>query len=78
MSMKVMYLCDGEKPECNKKYCYKSTGEETCRHTSDIKHAINFKKKENPAIGEIFWEQSSGTNIVDHADMTDYDINELP
>lgn len=42
---KVMYLCDGEKPDCEKIHCYKNMSDGLCRHTSDITHAVNFKKK---------------------------------
>lgn len=43
---KIFYICDGEKPGCRKERCYKNgkTKEETCMHTSDINHALNFKK----------------------------------
>lgn len=44
MAGKVFYLCDGNVSGCNKKYCYKKTNDDPCRHTSDISHAINFKK----------------------------------
>ncbi len=47
---RVLYLCDGEKPECKKSMCYKN-GRGECRHTTDVKHAINFKKD-----GICFWE----------------------
>ena len=41
----IWYLCDGEKEECKKSNCYKNTKENPCRHTKDINHAVNFKKK---------------------------------
>lgn len=41
----IWYLCDGEKEECKKRHCYKKTKENPCRHTKDINHAVNFKKK---------------------------------
>lgn len=41
--MKVWYLCDGERPECAKRTCFKNGG--TCKHTRDIEHAVNFKKE---------------------------------
>lgn len=44
MEKKIWYLCDGEKPDCKKTYCYKNAKRETCCHTSDISHAVNFKK----------------------------------
>ena len=41
----IWYLCDGEKEDCKKRRCYKNTKENPCRHTKDINHAVNFKKK---------------------------------
>lgn len=38
---KILFLCDGNVPECKKTHCYKSGGE--CKCTSDIRHAINFE-----------------------------------
>lgn len=55
----IWYLCDGEKEDCKKRRCYKNTKENPCRHTKDINHAVNFKKKkymahvkftENPTV----------------------------
>ena len=40
--MKVFYLCDGEKENCKKNTCYKNG--RGCKYTSDVKHALNFKK----------------------------------
>lgn len=40
---KVFYLCDGEVENCKKTRCYKNDGD--CNHTSNIKHAKNFRKK---------------------------------
>ena len=42
MERRIWYLCDGEKPDCKKTFCYKKGG--ICRHTKDIQHAINFKQ----------------------------------
>lgn len=43
---KVFYLCDGEVPECAKTRCYKRKGEtDSCRHTTNVAHAINFRQK---------------------------------
>lgn len=42
---RIWYLCDGEKEGCKKRYCYKNTKENPCRHTKDINHAMNFNKK---------------------------------
>lgn len=38
---KILFLCDGNVPECKKTHCYKSGGE--CKCTSDIRHAINLE-----------------------------------
>lgn len=54
--MRNMYLCDGNVPECKKTHCYKNTSEEACKHTSDINHAVNFKRKENAVVGTSYWE----------------------
>lgn len=40
----IWYLCDGVKKDCKKRYCYKNTEKDPCRHTKDINHAVNFKK----------------------------------
>ena len=41
----IWYLCDGEKEDCKKTYCYKNTKKDPCRHTKDISHAVNFRKE---------------------------------
>lgn len=41
----IWYLCDGEKEDCKKRRCYKNTKENPYRHTKDISHAVNFRKK---------------------------------
>lgn len=40
---RVMYLCDGEKPDCKRTHCYKNV-QDGCKRTDDINHAINFEK----------------------------------
>lgn len=40
---KTFVLCDGKVESCRKTGCYKNGGE--CRHTTDIKHAINPTEK---------------------------------
>ena len=49
MQKKIFYLCDGEVKSCKKRNCYKNSEktEGLCRHTSDIKHAINFEITQN-------------------------------
>lgn len=66
MEKKIFYLCDGEIESCPKRMCYKNLKKEEieaeCRHTSDIKHAVNFKITQN---GESnYYENTS------HADKT--------
>lgn len=36
----ILYLCDGDDPNCKKTNCYKCGG--VCKHTKDIKHAVNY------------------------------------
>lgn len=54
--MKIMYLCDGNVPGCSKTHCYKTTNEPACRHTTDIKHAINFKEGGKTGTKGNYWE----------------------
>lgn len=44
MDNKIYFLCDGEKEDCKRTYCYKNTDDEPCKRTSDINHAKNFEK----------------------------------
>lgn len=76
--MRIMYLCDGNVPECKKTHCYKNMNEEACMHTSDIKHAINFKEGGNTGTKDYYWEKSRDTEEVGYVDTTDYDVTELP
>ena len=55
MDKKIFYLCDGEVPECEKTDCHKSGG--GCKHTSNIKHAVNFRKG---IAGENYFEKEAG------------------
>lgn len=43
---RVFYLCNGKVPYCGKHTCYKSENppNEPCRHTTDVKYALNFQK----------------------------------
>ena len=53
----VLYLCDGEKTDCERKHCYKGTVPEDpdcCRRTSDVAHAIHFKLNRT---GRIYVEE---------------------
>lgn len=76
--MRIMYLCDGNVPECKKTHCYKNTDGEACRHTSDVKHAVNFKEGGNTGTKGNYWEMIRDTEEVGHVDTTDYDVTELP
>ncbi len=60
-SQKVFYLCDGEVENCKKTMCYKNGG--VCNHTSNIRHARNFNKKDLPY--PVFYENEavSGNQI---------------
>ena len=60
----ILYLCNGEKAECKKKYCYKETDTEDsdcCRHTSDVTHAIHFKLNRT---GRIYVEEPRQKNTT--------------
>ncbi len=42
---KIFYLCDGNVDACSKRNCFRShKNKNVCKHTTDIKHAINFQK----------------------------------
>ena len=49
---RIFYLCDGQKEDCPRKFCYKNGG--ICKHTTDINHAMNFKRKENRPFGNFY------------------------
>lgn len=44
MKKEIWYLCDGNKEDCKRSHCYKKELD-GCARTSDINHAINFRKK---------------------------------
>ena len=48
---RILYLCDGAVPTCSKTHCYRNGG--TCFKTSDIEHAVNFKKWGSGSYSEI-------------------------
>lgn len=48
-TIKVLYLCDKNKPDCEKTNC----SEEFCCRTTDVNHAINFEKVTDEVTGEI-------------------------
>lgn len=43
---KVLYLCNGEVPYCEKTICYKVKPPYggVCKHTTDVRYALNFRK----------------------------------
>lgn len=43
---KIVYLCNGEVPYCKKTICYKTKPSNggVCRHTADVRYALNFRK----------------------------------
>ena len=47
---KVIYLCDGNVKDCNKKHCYKWGGDGSCRYTSNIENAENFERQKETDI----------------------------
>ncbi len=56
---RIFYLCDGQKEDCPRKFCYKNDG--ICKHTTDINHAMNFKRKENRPFGNFYEAESADT-----------------
>lgn len=65
---KVLFLCNGEKEGCNKKYCYKNTSDNPCRHTSDIESALNFsveKRGEKAVYTEVQEERKMKKEVVE-------------
>jgi len=65
-TVKVLYLCDKNKPDCEKTMC----GEEFCCRTTDVNHAINFEKVTDEDTGEIvaYVEKKPGQEEVKHED----------
>lgn len=55
---KILYLCNGKKECCTKRYCCKNSedDQEACRFTTDIRYAKNFKQ-EKGFEGPIFSER---------------------
>lgn len=52
---KVLFLCDGEVPNCGKRNCYKKADtSDACHHTSDVTHALHFKLNRT---GRIYTEE---------------------
>ena len=42
--MTILYLCNGEKPDCKQSECYKIGG--GCKMTFDIEYARNFTREQ--------------------------------
>lgn len=55
---RVFYLCNGQKETCQKKDCYTKGGR--CKHTTDVKYAKNFSKK-NKSKASAYWENEAVT-----------------
>lgn len=66
--LKVLYLCDKQKEDCEKTNC----SEEFCHHTADVSHAINFEKIVDTASGEVvvYAEKESGWIPITYRPMT--------
>lgn len=60
--VRIFYLCNGEVPYCGKHTCYKRENppDEPCRHTTDVKYALNFQK--NGYGG--YWEKVTQPNAA--------------
>lgn len=58
---KVFYLCDGAVPECKQRNCYKTGG--SCRHTTDVYHAVNFIQKGIPVEKRVSFYESADKTI---------------
>lgn len=59
---RIWYLCDGEKKDCKKTSCYNNGEKGQCCHTSDVNHAVNFKKSVH---GEhISYREINGTTTL--------------
>lgn len=53
---KIHYLCNGEQEGCRRRNCYKTNSDSkpVCRHTPDIRYAVNFSKLPYEKSG--YWE----------------------
>lgn len=49
---KVFFLCNGQKRDCKKRSCYINGG--NCKHTSDIRSALNFERKGKYKNGSFY------------------------
>lgn len=57
---KIFYLCDGERENCKKTSCYKSGG--GCKHTSNVEHALNFKRVGKSENGSFYEKEDVSRN----------------
>lgn len=79
MNKKIWYLCDGKKKDCKKDLCYKNTNGGPCRHTSDVEHAINFRKEGNAAYQSYREKDHSVKSGCDEMnDAAEYNLTDLP
>lgn len=52
---RILYLCNGQKEDCKKRMCHTNGGD--CKHTTDVKFAENFKKRNKST--ETYWENET-------------------
>lgn len=53
---RIHYLCNGEQEGCERRTCYKTneSSEPVCRHTPDVRYALNFSRL--PYEKSAYWE----------------------
>lgn len=67
---KVLYLCNGEKPDCRQRGCYKKGSDQRCecRYTSDIQYAKNFQEA-NLREDSLFIEREGVKREIRHPEV---------
>jgi len=74
---RILYLCDGAVPTCSKTHCYRNGG--TCFKTSDVEHAVNFKKWWTGNYSEISQlEKAEAREGPNKEALVPDDLNDLP
>lgn len=73
MEEKILYLCNGEKPDCNKRGCFRNGGD--CWHTANPEYAVNFRRKHPHGI---LWERLPYEKPSLYDPETAEEITELP
>lgn len=62
---KILFLCDGEVPNCRKRSCYKKAGNsDACHHTSDVTHALHFRLNRTGRIYKEEPQQGTAAQIT--------------